>query len=87
MIAYEFNFKTNNSPRGCVTPPVLHNWWESAGEDFELIDGLDTLPDDAQEKVKRALQQGHVDDEDFSGVCSPVVTILKRCSTNHFTGC
>jgi hypothetical protein len=54
--------------RGCITPPVLHNWWESAGQDHELIDGLDTLPEDAQEKVKRALEQGHVDDEDFNGV-------------------
>jgi hypothetical protein len=33
-----------------------------------LIDGLDTLPEDAQEKVKRALEQGHVDDDDFNGV-------------------
>ncbi|GAB7329565.1 hypothetical protein MBLNU13_g01326t2 [Cladosporium sp. NU13] len=52
---------------GCVTPPVLHNWWEAAEHDFELIDGLDTMPEDAQEKVKRALQQGHVDDDDFNG--------------------
>ena len=78
---------TNKFSRGCVTPPVLHNWWESAGEDFELIDGLDTLPDDAQEKVKRALQQGHVDDEDFAGVRSTFVMMLKRRSTDHFTGC
>jgi hypothetical protein len=33
-----------------------------------LIDGLDALPEDAQEKVKRALEQGHVDDDDFNGV-------------------
>jgi hypothetical protein len=60
---------TNILNRGCITPPVLHNWWESAGQDHELIDGLDTLPGDAQEKVKRALEQGHVDDDDFNGVC------------------
>jgi hypothetical protein len=59
---------TNILNRGCITPPVLHNWWEAAGQDFELIDGLDTLPEDAQEKVKRALEQGHVDDDDFNGV-------------------
>jgi hypothetical protein len=56
------------SNRGCVTPPVLHNWWESTGQDLELVDGFDTLPEDAQEKVKRALEQGHVDDEDWNGV-------------------
>ncbi|KAM3413550.1 PARP-type zinc finger-containing protein C2A9.07c [Cercospora zeina] len=52
---------------GCVTPTVLHNWWETAGEDLELIDGYDELPADAQEKVKRSLEQGHVDDEDWNG--------------------
>ncbi len=36
---------------------------------MELIDGFDTLPEDAAEKVKRALEQGHVDDEDWNGVC------------------
>jgi hypothetical protein len=35
---------------------------------LELVDGFDTLPEDAQEKVKRALEQGHVDDEDWNGV-------------------
>ena len=54
--------------RGCVTPYVLHNWWEAAEHDFELIDGLDVMPADAQEKVKRALEQGHVDDDDWNGV-------------------
>ncbi|KAF2208079.1 hypothetical protein CERZMDRAFT_19825, partial [Cercospora zeae-maydis SCOH1-5] len=52
---------------GCVTPTVLHNWWETAGEDLDLIDGYDDLPADAQEKVKRSLEQGHVDDEDWNG--------------------
>jgi hypothetical protein len=33
-----------------------------------LIDGLDVMPADAQEKVKRALEQGHVDDDDWNGV-------------------
>ncbi|KAM0706480.1 hypothetical protein Q7P35_005807 [Cladosporium inversicolor] len=52
---------------GCVTPYVLHNWWEAADHDFELVDGLDVMPADAQDKVKRALEQGHVDDDDWNG--------------------
>ncbi len=36
--------------------------------DMELIDGYDQLPEEAQVKVKRALEQGHVDDDDWNGV-------------------
>lgn len=36
--------------------------------DMELVDGYDILPDDLQEKVKRALDQEHVDDDDWNGV-------------------
>ena len=55
--------------RGCVTPAVLHNWHEVAQGDMEMVDGYDDLPDDAKAKIKRALEQGHVDDEDWGGVC------------------
>jgi len=57
-----------DSYRGCVTPEVLHNWQDTSQGDMELVDGWDELPADAQEKVKRALEQGHVDDEDWKGV-------------------
>ena len=63
------SFITDLLPRGCVTPPVIHNWWEEAEHDYERIDGLDEVPEEVQETVKRALQQGHVDDEDWAGVC------------------
>lgn len=36
--------------------------------DMELVDGYEDLPQEAQVKVKRALEQGHVDDEDWNGV-------------------
>lgn len=36
--------------------------------DFDLFDGFEDLPDDVQNKVKSALEQGHVDDEDWKGV-------------------
>lgn len=54
--------------RGCVTPEVLHNWHEICGMDMDLVDGYDELPADFQEKVKRALEQKHVEDSDFNGV-------------------
>jgi len=36
--------------------------------DMELCEGYTDLPEDEQEKVSRALEQGHVDDADWSGV-------------------
>lgn len=36
--------------------------------DMDMVDGYDELPDEVQEKVKRALEQGHVDDADWNGV-------------------
>lgn len=35
---------------------------------MDLVDGYDELPDHFQPKIMRALQQGHVDDEDWNGV-------------------
>ncbi|KAL8995297.1 MAG: hypothetical protein Q9169_004941 [Polycauliona sp. 2 TL-2023] len=35
--------------------------------ELEMLDGYDELPTDCQEKVKRALENGHVDDEDWKG--------------------
>ena len=36
--------------------------------DLDLVDGYDELPDHFQPKIERALQRGHVDDEDWNGV-------------------
>lgn len=61
--------------RGCVTPSVIHNWKEQSGDDMDLVDGYEDLPAEFQEKVTRAFQQGHVDDEDWNGVsCHQVCT-------------
>lgn len=54
--------------RGCVTPTVLHNWNEKTQGDFEMVDGFEELPTEAQEKVKRAFEQVHVDDDEWNGV-------------------
>lgn len=47
---------------------------------MDLVDGYDELPEDAQEKVKRALEQGHVDDDDWNGVRTAIA--LRLISTS-----
>ena len=54
--------------RGCVTPKQVENLKESIENNVDLFDGYDELPEDIQEKMRRALEQGHVDDEDWKGV-------------------
>lgn len=56
------------STRGCVTPYQLTQWQEVTDGDMELVDGLEELPEELQEKVIKAIDQGHVDDEDWKGV-------------------
>lgn len=36
---------------------------------MDLVDGYDTLDAATQTKVKRAIENKHVDDEDWNGVC------------------
>ncbi|ODM14874.1 hypothetical protein SI65_09626 [Aspergillus cristatus] len=60
---------------GCVTPKLIGNLNETIDEeggggdekDYTAIDGYEDLPDELQEKVRGALEQGHVDDEDWKG--------------------
>ena len=53
--------------RGCVTPKQLENMKAECAMDMDYVDGYDELPHDFQEKVYRALDQGHVDMEDWKG--------------------
>ena len=46
----------------------MRNWQESTEGDPDLIDGYDELPEDMQAKVLKALEVGHVADEDWNGV-------------------
>lgn len=51
----------------------IANWQEATtdgdgGYDTDLIDGFDEIPQDAQNKVILALNDGHVADEDWRGV-------------------
>jgi hypothetical protein len=57
-----------NLDRGCVTPKVIANVNEYIEGDLDLLEGYENLPEDIQVKVKRALDQGHVDDEEWQGV-------------------
>lgn len=52
---------------GCVTPAQIANLVNDTDGDVTNVDGYEDLPDDAQAKVRRALEQGHVDDEDWKG--------------------
>lgn len=59
---------------GCVTPKVVSNMNEVVEEesgggekDFTLLDGYEELSAEMQEKVRQAVSQGHVADEDWRG--------------------
>lgn len=41
---------------------------EATNNDLDMLDGYEELSEDLQEKVRRAFEQGHVDDDDWRGV-------------------
>lgn len=51
-----------------MTPKVLANVKETIEDNLDWLDGYDEIPPEMQDKVKRALDQGHVDDEEWNGV-------------------
>ena len=51
-----------------MTPKQIENLVETCGGDTDMVDGYDELPPEFQEKVKFALENGHVPDEDWKGV-------------------
>ncbi|KAL3466266.1 hypothetical protein BJX64DRAFT_251235 [Aspergillus heterothallicus] len=56
---------------GCVTPKIISNLNEVIGEgddrDLDLLDGYEDLSEENQQKLAKALDQGHVDDEEWNG--------------------
>jgi len=52
---------------GCVTPQQISNVNRDIDGKLDYLDGYDELPSDLQEKVRTALERGHVDDEDWKG--------------------
>jgi hypothetical protein len=73
--------------RGCMTPLQVKNLQDQVGplEDFDdldadlsvIIDGYDEIDDESREKIKFALQNGHVPDEDWKGV-SNISLVLRE---------
>ena len=61
--------------RGCVTPVQLINLKETIENDVDLLDGYDEIPEEWQEKIKTALEDGHVADEAWRGVMQSTRTI------------
>lgn len=59
-----------------MTPQQIANIIDQIGgldgldvnNDLDILDGYDELPQWAQDKIKDALVNGHVDDEDWKGV-------------------
>lgn len=63
--------EANDLQRGCTTPKQISNLrdeMEGDEDNYDLLDGYDELPSELQEKVRVALKQGHVTDEDWKGV-------------------
>ncbi|WEW54971.1 alkaline phosphatase [Emydomyces testavorans] len=54
---------------GCVTPRQIASLQEIVGEDkdFSLVDGFDELSAANQDKIREAVEQGHVADSDWKG--------------------
>ena len=51
-----------------MTPKQISNLKTSIEGDPKELDGYEELPEDLQKKVDRALEQGHIDDEDWGWV-------------------
>ncbi|KAJ5105938.1 zf-PARP-domain-containing protein [Penicillium alfredii] len=59
---------------GCCTPRMIGNVVEALNDmqssetrDYNLLDGYEELPEELQAKIRKGLEQGHVDDEDWKG--------------------
>ncbi|KAL8792461.1 MAG: hypothetical protein Q9195_004917 [Heterodermia aff. obscurata] len=63
---------------GCVSPRLIANMKEVIENNFDYLDGYDELSEDVQETVRRAFEQGHVDDEDWKGVLCPATASSVR---------
>lgn len=68
IIASILNSLANLPIRGCVTPKQIGNLSEGLEGDFDLLDGYDEISSENQEKIREAVEQGHVADSDWKGV-------------------
>ena len=76
--------------RGCITPAQIENLvtsfdgLEAFEEDPNVLDGYDEVDEASQEKIRTALKEGHVPDEDWRGV-----SLLWHWASisNSYSGC
>ena len=61
-----------------MTPKQISNLKDSIEGDPSQLDGYEELPEDAQEKLVRAVEQGHIDDEDWGWV---VLSTVNLCAS------
>lgn len=77
-----------NRPRGCVTPTQIENVVKAIGgleafdEDPNVLDGYDEVDEASREKIRTALKEGHVPDEDWKGV-SPNLACTSQSSYTY----
>jgi len=56
--------------RGCITAQQIANIKDkTADDDPSLLDGLSELPEEHQRKILKAMEVGHIADEDWRHVC------------------
>ena len=72
-----------------MTPKVVSNMQELITDegdgDPSVIDGFEELSEENKDKVRKAIEQGHVDDEDWKGVCFISVYSLSDTLTKSRT--
>ena len=76
MTKQEYSKHHSDLCRGCITPVQIDNLLKALGgfeafeEDPNVLDGYDEVDAESQERIRTALKEGHVPDEDWKGVCS-----------------
>ena len=60
------------SHRGCVTPKQIENLEETIEGNLDFLDGYDEIDEESQAKVRKALEDGHVADNEWKGVRVPL---------------
>lgn len=68
MASVSARLRLLTSHRGCVSPQNISTWRDETDGDMDNVDGYAELPDEMKEKVAKAIEQGHVDDEDWKWV-------------------
>ncbi|KAI1965215.1 hypothetical protein LOZ58_001061 [Ophidiomyces ophidiicola] len=68
-LPWKVHCSDNNCHRGCVTPRQVSTLQEIVGEDknFSDLDGFGEISAENQDKIREAVEQGHVADSDWKG--------------------